>query len=261
MWRIRITADLMRKEWLPPESDPFFASRQMAAGFIPYVDATIDAAGRAILADLGQQPPDDWFVANPTAIEAARRATLDLCEETIESFLDSLNGEIQKVRNEIAESVTEGETARSLVNRIARWMKPEARWRARRIANTESARAFNTGQVAATETLDFVAGFRWVLDGDACPLCHKVQRLCPVIPKGGTFAVNGKRASYKNVKFPPLHPNCRCTLVPIFDDEVPSEWPKTVLPDEGADYVKPDAQDIETAEEGGYESVVIGNAR
>jgi SPP1 gp7 family putative phage head morphogenesis protein len=263
-WRLEIARQFsFRKDvaGIPPEQDPFMAASNMATQFIPYVDAYIDQGGRFVLNSLGQEDADQWMIRAPQVVEAARTATLDLCEETIQNFLSATNREIDNVRQELAESIEGGETAGDAVNRVARWMNDESRWRARRIANTESARAFNYGQVASTEDLDFVAGYRWVLDSDACPLCHAVQRQCPVIPKGGTFAVNGKNSTYKKISTPPLHPNCRCTLVVVFEDEAPSEWPRTVQPDPETGYIKPSERDYQTAEDGGYESVAIGNAR
>jgi len=257
MWRLRIAEQFNKR--IEPE-DPFIASQRMASQFIPYIDAYIDQGGRFVLGELGQQNADDWLIRSPEVVESARAATLDLCEETIQSFLSATTAEIERVREEIAESLEAGEPAGNLTDRISAWMQPEARWRARRIATTESARAFNLGQVKSTEDLDFVAGYKWVLDGDACPLCHAVQRQCPVIPKGGTFAENGKNQTYKRVKTPPLHPNCRCTLVVVFNDEVPAEWPQMVLSDPETGYIKPSPKDFATAEAGGYESVEIGNA-
>jgi SPP1 gp7 family putative phage head morphogenesis protein len=233
----------------------------MAASFIPYIDAYIDEGGRTLLAELGVDNADDWLVKNPQAIEAARTATLALCQETVDTFLEDMNRTMDGIRQDLAESIESGETAGDAVDRLAKWVNDESRWRARRIAVTESARAFNAGAVASTEDLDFIAGYKWLLSDDACPLCHNVARLCPVIPKGGTFAENGKNPAYRNIKFPPLHPNCRCTLVTVFDDEVPQEWPKTVKPPVGSNYVIPESTDIMAAESGGYESVAIGNVK
>jgi SPP1 gp7 family putative phage head morphogenesis protein len=257
MWRLRIAEQFTKR--IEPE-DPFLSAQKMASQFIPYVDAYIDQGGRFVLTELGQQDADKWLVRSPEVVEAARAATLDLCDETIQNFLSATTAEIERVREEIAESLANGERPGSLTDRIAQWMEPEARWRARRIATTESARAFNLGQVKSTEELDFVAGYKWVLDGDACPVCHAIQRQCPVIPKGGMFAENGKNPTYKRITMPPAHSNCRCTLVVVFDDEVPAEWPQMVRPDPVTGYIKPDPGDFATAEAGGYEVVSIGNA-
>ncbi len=240
--------------------DPFLAAQNMTAQFIPYIQSYIDQGAQHVRAEMGFQDADDWLVRNPWAIQSARTAAFDLCQETVENFLIASGAEIDRLRQEAARAISTGETAGDLVDRMSRWFNDESRWRARRIATTESARAFNAGQVLSTQDLDFVAGYKWVLSDDACPRCHAVARLCPVIPKNGTFAENGKNATYKKVKFPPLHPNCRCTLVTVFDDEVPETWPATVMPDQSG-YVRPSEADIVAAREGGYESVKIGNAK
>ena len=241
-------------------TDPFLTAQNMAAQFIPYLNAYIDQGAQTVRTEMGFQDADDWLVRNPWAIESARTAAYDLCQETVDNFLIAAGAEIDRLRQEATEAISRGETAGEIVDRMAQWFNNESRWRARRIANTESARAFNLGQVLSTQDLDFVAGYKWVLSDDACPRCHAVARMCPVIPKGGTFAENGKNSTYRKVKFPPLHPNCRCTLVTVFDDEVPDNWPATVIPDESG-YVRPSEADIAAARDGGYESVEIGNAK
>lgn len=274
-WNLRVYAEAARKAIDP--MDPFMAAQNMAAQFIPYLNAYVDQGGREIRAEMGLQDANEWTVNNPFAINQARIATLDLCQETVDNFVDALNREILSVREEeraaladqirdairrdVAESITHGETSGETVNRVARWLNDESRWRARRIAVTESARAYNAGQMASTAELDFVAGYELVLSSDACPLCHAIKRMCPKIPKGGSFGENGKNPTYKNLRFAPFHPGCRCTTVPIFDDEVPAEWPKPVMPVQGSAYIKPSDQDIIDAVEGGYESVQIGNAK
>ena len=258
MWQIRIMEQFAKS--LEP-SDPFLTAQNMAAQFIPYINSYIDQGAKFAQAELGLDPAEDWMVRNPEALRSARNAAYELCQETVDSFLVASADQIDRLRFEAASSIAQGETAGDMVDRMARWFNDEARWRARRIANTESARAFNTGQIVSTSDLDFVVGYRWVLSADACPMCHAIARMCPVIPKGGKFAQNGKNETYKNIKLPPAHPNCRCTLVAVFDDEVPDSWPTPLMPDPVTGYIKPAEPDIVAAREGGYQSVEIGNAK
>ena len=236
----------------------------MGARFIPYINSYIDEGGRVALAELDQQDASDWLVRSPHTIDAAKTAILDLCQETVETFgvdtIEQIEAVKQEIRNAVAGSIEAGETQGQMVDRVARWIDDNARWRARRIAVTESARAYNQGQHAATDSLDFVAGYKLLLSDDACPICHAIKRQCPVIRKGGTFGTNGKNDTYKDLKFPPFHPGCRCTTVVVFDDEVPKEWPKPVTPGPGG-YIQPTDADFAAAEAGGYESVAIGNAK
>jgi hypothetical protein len=257
-WQLRALEQYAKKAIDP--IDPFMAAQNMASQFIPYINSYLDQGANVARTEMGLQPADDWLVRNPSALFSARNAAYDLCQETVDSFLTASANEIDRLRQEAARSIAAGETAGDLVDSMAKWFNDESRWRARRIANTESARAFNTGQILSTQDLDFVAGYKLVLSADACPLCHAINRLCPVIPKGGSFGQNGKNKTYRNLKLPPFHPNCRCTIVSVFDDEVPDTWPAPVTPSESG-YIKPSPQDFAAAEEGGYETVEIGNAK
>jgi len=253
------------KPWLAiydrkKEADPFTAPIDMAAQFIPVIEAWIDESGRSFLVSLGQQDADQWLVRAPEVIEAARNATLDLCQETIDQFTTDTLRTLEGMRADIAASIEAGETAGELTNRISTWIKDNARWRARRIAITESARAYNTGLTSAAEGLDFITGWELLLSGDACPMCQMIFRLCPVIPKGGTFGTNGKNKTYKDLKFPPFHPGCRCSLLEVFEDEMPKNLKPPVRPGENG-YLQPADIDFAAAEEAGYQSVAVGNAK
>ena len=64
------------KPWLAiydrkKEADPFTAPIDMAAEFIPIIEAWIDESGRSFLVSLGQQDADQWLVRAPEVIEAA----------------------------------------------------------------------------------------------------------------------------------------------------------------------------------------------
>ena len=240
--------------------DPLVAANLMASRFIPYIDAYVDEGGQVVLAELGQQLADDWLVEAPQVLDAARSAALELCEATTDQFLRDIEITLAAIRKETADSIASGETLGETVNRIDRYMDEGSRWRARRIAVTESARAYNQGQHAATQPLDFIIGHELLLSDDACPLCHAIHRICPKIRKGGSFGKNGKNETYQDLKVPPFHPNCRCTTVPIFDDEAPQKWPDPAIPSENG-YITPSETDYANAEEGGYLSVAIGNAK
>jgi hypothetical protein len=242
------------------EADPFTAPLDMAGKFIPIIEAWIDQSGRSLLVSLDQQDADQWLVRAPEVLQAAREAVLDLCNETVEQFTTDTLRTLEGIRLDIAASIESGETAGELTDRISTWVKDNARWRARRIAITESARAYNTGLVKAAESLDFVAGWELLVSGDACPMCHMIYRLCPIIPKGGTFGTNGNNKTYKDLKFPPFHPGCRCSLLEVFDDEMPKELKPPARPGENG-YLRPSEADYETADQGGYLSVAIGNAK
>ena len=131
------------------EVDPFTGPYDLANKFIPVIEAWIDEAGRSMLVSLDQQDADQWLVRNPEILRAAREATLDLCIDTVNTFTGKVLATLEGMRLDIAASIESGETAGELTNRISQWLEEDSRWRARRIAITESARAYNLGTVKA----------------------------------------------------------------------------------------------------------------
>ncbi len=99
--------------------------------------------------------------------------------------------------------------------------------RAERIARTEVARAHVAGERVAWQSSGVVAGKQWLLSPNPCEFCKRValdfqSQLLPVDEpfyklghvlrgvEGGTMALD-----YTDVDGPPLHPHCRCDLLPV----------------------------------------------
>lgn len=93
---------------------------------------------------------------------------------------------------------------------------------ARRIAQTETIRAANEGNVAAYQAAG-VKTVKWLASGDACAYCQGLNGMVvgtnqPFV-KGDTFQPEGANSplnvSYTGgeLRTPPCHPNCRCTLI------------------------------------------------
>ena len=97
------------------------------------------------------------------------------------------------------------------------------KWRAETIARTEASRALNMGQRTAWKEMG-VQRMRWLVAPNPCEFCAAMRDKTsqhidePFLTvgqtmkgsKGGTMV-----ADYATVREPPLHPNCKCTLVPI----------------------------------------------
>ena len=99
--------------------------------------------------------------------------------------------------------------------------------RARVIARTESANAYVEGEMQSWRDSGVVIGKEWLLAPNACEFCESLakefnkkkmnldQSYASINSsitgtQGGTMKVN-----LRDVKGPPLHPNCRCDLIPI----------------------------------------------
>jgi len=101
--------------------------------------------------------------------------------------------------------------------------------RSETIARTESARAYSDGQISAWEDSGVVKGKKWLISPEACEFCVAAQAMygSTPVPLDSNFFENGailtaKSGSTMTLDFdditgPPLHPNCRCTIIPELD--------------------------------------------
>lgn len=101
--------------------------------------------------------------------------------------------------------------------------------RAETIARTESARAYSDGQISSWEDSGVVKGKKWLISPQACEFCVAAQSMYGSTPVSldTNFFENGailtaKSGSTMTLDFddisgPPLHPNCRCTIIPELD--------------------------------------------
>jgi HK97 family phage portal protein len=104
------------------------------------------------------------------------------------------------------------------------------RQRAVTIARTESARAQSIAKSLAWESTNLVKGKKWLVAPDACPFCEAAAASFengqdisqPFFAKGEILTLgNGDELvlDYDNVQAPPLHPNCRCDMLPVVADD------------------------------------------
>ncbi len=122
-----------------------------------------------------------------------------------------------------AEGMTPSKIARELRKQGAARSTP----RARMIARTETIWSYNEGAQQRYSSMGVVAK-EWVTTKDdlLCPFCEPMDGVIvavgdPFFPEGDSQIVPGKESGSQKMTFgmdvdhPPLHPNCRCTLVPV----------------------------------------------
>jgi hypothetical protein len=167
------------------------------------------------------------FVDRPKVILAARQHTYD--------FAHSCGRSTQRgLANAIATGLEQGEGIGQLQKRVQAVfgiVDPERaeNWRAEMIARTESARAISAGSATAWKETGVVSGKEWDASADACPFCEEMHRR--VVPLNQPFFTQGQSMTvswkgkpltmdfdYLDIDGPPLHPNCRCALLPVVMD-------------------------------------------
>jgi hypothetical protein len=164
--------------------------------------------------------------ASEFVVEATNRAAIRMAR----SVSDSL---AERVSNIIRIGIEETATGTDVIGLLEEAGFDENR--AQTIARTESARAYTDGQNAAWEASGVVKGKTWLVSPFACEFCEAAAKQFGEKSVGVTDAFYERGATitgasgatmaldFDDTSGPPLHPNCRCSLLPVIDYEGPDE--------------------------------------
>jgi len=162
-------------------------------------------------------------------------AVAGLLEERSIKFAKEVIGTTEtQIRRMFAEGISAGEGIPALRNRIRQYFETDTiPKRAEMIARTETIWASNAGAEQAYIQSGVVEGKEWLIAGDerTCPFCRKADEEFGegnAIPLGEPFFDLGHdvtgvdeegqrrtmKLTYEDVRHPPLHPRCRCSIVP-----------------------------------------------
>ena len=150
-------------------------------------------------------------------------------------FASSVNAETNaKLRLHFGQGLEAGESVVDLRKRVMDKVfdKEITRARAESIARTEASRAMNAGTELAWQGTGLVDAKEWSGASDMCEFCRTMDdKFGPGtggVPLGKNFVnknetvdgVDGGELStgYGAIEYPPIHPNCRCTIVPVLQE-------------------------------------------
>lgn len=170
----------------------------------------------------------------------AESVRFEFTNPSVSRFVDSATVRLASTINEttaydmrqvLGDSLERGLTTQETANEVQNRLGVTAP-RAETIARTESARAYVQGQEEAwKQSGGVVTGKKWLIAPDACEFCRAASRLYsekatplgqPFFRKGETLTgVSGGTLvlDYSDVDGPPLHPNDRCSIVPVLEGE------------------------------------------
>lgn len=149
-------------------------------------------------------------------------------------FLTAVNDETaQQIRDALAEGVNLGESIPELKARIDEVYEDARGYRSERIARSEVIRATNFATDEAYRQSGVVESKEWLTAHDerTCPWCAPFDGKTigldeDFAKKGDTLTAISESGSkikldinIDNVGYPPLHPNCRCTLIPVLKSD------------------------------------------
>ena len=152
---------------------------------------------------------------------------ISLLERNTRKMASNFNDEtLDKLNDTLAEGIQAGEGIGALKGRVNDVYDNIEGYRAERVARTETLKASNNATVDAYRQTGYVTSKVWVVNPDACPECEEFDGKTiglddSFVPLGGSYTYtdeNGeeqtKTNDYDTVEEPPLHPNCRCTIIP-----------------------------------------------
>jgi len=223
----RVVEILRRGEFVDELRAAFapFIERALAAGAGVGVERLVQLTGVPAVASLG------W--SSPELADYMQRMTTTLTVRAAETIGAT---RVERVADLLGNGLAAGEDTDALASRVQDWARPQddersERWRALRVARTESAFAMATAEQDAWAQTGLVSGKTWLLAPDPCEFCEAASKAFgksgvglrdPFYRVGDTLqGTDGGsyKFNYERVDGPPLHPNCRCAVQPVLVDD------------------------------------------
>lgn len=178
-------------------------------------------------APIGVQLDEDQWVNRPEIGDYVRTHNMKFAQE----INAKTNRELKSI---LSDALDEGKSIAGIEEDIEGLFKGYEDYRIERIARTESARAQVGGERKVYKDSGVVHSLKWLASSDACEFCLEMDGKTVGIDQdffkqGQSLDAtddDGKEGTmdfdYGDVEGPPLHPNCRCDLIPevIGADEV-----------------------------------------
>lgn len=231
---------LQGRDWVDP----------MAQEIVPLLRPYWSGGYRAELARIARHRDfvDVGVALNPHLADQIERQSFAFCRSTNESTSRRLEDALEALKLEFVHGLVErGETGRELAKRVSSIFDGLTDRQAFTIAVTEASRSHHAAQVEAALASGIVAGKELLISADACDLCRMVATEVKMVRLDQPFAIVGDHPEYSTVMHPPLHPNCRCSMIdvlyPEYGGPADPEWGLTIFHPE--DFLR----DLE----GGYE--------
>lgn len=162
---------------------------------------------------------------NEFMVTAPIRETI---EQTTRRMATKYNDDtLTRLNDTLAEGIQAGEGIGKLKDRVSSVFDDVEGYRAERIARTETLHASNEATAWAYRQTGYVTQKAWAVNPGACAECSDFDgKTVPLdddflgLGETHTFTdENGDEQeivnTYDTVEEPPLHPNCRCTIIPV----------------------------------------------
>jgi SPP1 gp7 family putative phage head morphogenesis protein len=216
-----------------------YTKKDYLSDFVNWPDAaeSLRQAVQPILFSLVSETGQDAIRA--IGLEASQfnpitTAILNYNQERATKIAADVNDETEKqLRAALSQGVSDGKSVEELRAVVEDVMGNASTTRADRIARTEVSRAQGYGDIQAWTQSGVVSGKEWFTaeDEHVCLFCDELDGKVVGLEEnffdeGDTQSIDGEdkdgepktysqKLSYDDVPSAPLHPNCRCTLLPV----------------------------------------------
>lgn len=168
------------------------------------------------------------FAGDETSTYEIRDAQRAYIAENLQRMANDVNNDtIDLLTNTLTEGIQAGESLSKLAKRVNTVYEQAQGYRAERIARTETLKASNQATNFAYGQTGYVKAKKWYTNPGSCPICDAMdgrtvnleESYAEVGSSVEYVDANGDtknyQVMYETVAAPPLHPNCRCTIVPV----------------------------------------------
>lgn len=160
---------------------------------------------------------------------------VDFIDQRAGQIAKDINAETQKqIVTSLKQGLTDGENVDQLRVRVESVMGDAASYRAERIARYESKKAASEADMQVWENSSIVVGKEWFTQGsNPCAWCASMNKKTTAVRDSyfnlndthsvdllnskGETVTQTRSYKYEDILAPPLHPNCRCILLPVLD--------------------------------------------
>lgn len=198
----------------PPLFNAEMAQQDLFDLTIPRIRLLYDSAAKQA-SSYFEQGNNLFKVAQKRLEEAVQQATMEFAASTVATTTLEIEAAKAELRKELEQGLSQGEYKNQLRERVQKVFSNADNERAYLISHTEANRAVHGAQMIVAQESGQVKAARWLCDANACDHCRELDGM--EVPLGQNFITVGI-GSYSQVKHPPRHPACRCTMLLVLGD-------------------------------------------
>ncbi len=200
--------------------------------FTPLMEEATMVGGMAAQALIG-----DKLNYKPSA-EIRKRVKADIKRFTKSMTETDLNA----LTDKIVQLSSQGVSIPEIASEVRVFFESAAKNQVDTIVRTEALRVANMASIDAYKQSDVVVGKQWTTagDSDVCEFCLEAEKQYkdvsldkPFAKKGETLTTEGGETmvlDYSSLESAPLHPRCRCDVLPVIADDIFADISRALKP-------------------------------